>query len=326
MIPRRFFRGLGVAAVALCAVSGAPAGANHVESAGGPTGDPDLPQQAELRQITESVYLYLTPNGGPNAGLILTTDGAIVVDTLVTPAWARSFLAKIRKITQAPIKYAIITHYHSDHFFGNQVFSPPAEIIAHQWVRDYYLHSAEQELAFRKRLMPDVDLSEVKITLPTITLTEGTVRLFLGGREVQIHQWGPGQTRSDLFIYLPDEKILFTGDSFNRKSINFMGSLGSFKGWLRALDAIEQMDVRVYLGGHGLPATKADVAAYRRMLLAFRDEVGRGRAQGRTLDELIRTLVFPAYRQWRNFDRFVHPNIKALYEAWADPRRAADLE
>jgi glyoxylase-like metal-dependent hydrolase (beta-lactamase superfamily II) len=289
-------------------------------------GDPNLPQQAEMRKVTDIVYLYLTPRGGPNAGLILTNSGAIVVDTLVTPAMARAFLAELRKITQAPIKYAIITHYHSDHFFGNQVFSPPTEIIAHQWTRDYYIHNAKKEFQFRKELMPNVDLSVVKIALPTLTLTEGTLRLFLGGREVRIHHWGPGQTHSDLFIYIPDEKVLFTGDSFNRKSINFMGSLGSMKGWLRTLEEIARMDVQVYLGGHGLPATKEDIAAYRGMLLAFRDEVGRGRAQGKSLEELTRALRFVQYRDWRNFERFVHPNIKAMYEAWGDPQRAADLQ
>lgn len=177
----------GDTAVVLLTASAAPVWAHHVESAAGPTGDPDLPQRAEMRKITDSVYLYLTPEGGPNGGLIVTKDGAIVVDTLVTPAMARAFLAEIRKITQAPITHVIVTHYHSDHFFGNQVFSPPAEIIAHQWTRNYYIHNVEKEFEFRKRLMPNVDLSEVKITLPTITFTEGALRLFPGGREVQIH-------------------------------------------------------------------------------------------------------------------------------------------
>lgn len=314
---------LVVTAVA-CALAAWPTAgrAAHMEGLTGPVGDRTLPQQETVVKVTDDVFLFMTPRGGPNASFVVTSDSVVVIDTLVTPALARRLLGEIRKVTPLPIRYVITTHEHSDHVFGNQVFSPPADIIAHESVRTHYIKDVDREFAFRRRLMPTVDFSEVKVTLPTITLSgeRPTLRLHIGGREIQIHHFGPGQTAGDLFTYLPDEKVLFTGDSFNRQSINFMGAMASYEGWLSTLDRIGAMDVQAYVGGHGHPATKADISAYRGMLQSFYEQVKRGVEGGASLDDLLRTLKFRQYQQWRNYEGFVHRNIEGLYRRFTGKR------
>ncbi|MBI2370533.1 MAG: MBL fold metallo-hydrolase [Deltaproteobacteria bacterium] len=307
--------------VALLVLLGGPVDGHpgHMEGVTGPVGDPTLPPHQTVVKVTDTVHLFMTPRGGPNASFVVTPAGVVVVDSLVTPALARRLLAEIRKVTPLPVRYVINTHEHSDHVFGNQVFSPPAEIIAHENVRAHYIKNVDREFAFRRSISPGIDLSEVKVTLATLTLsgTRSTLTLHLGGREFQIHHFGPGQTTGDLFIYLPDEKVMFTGDSFNRRSINFMGNMASYEGWLRTLDQIGAMDVRVYVAGHGHPATKGDIAAYREMLESFHTEVKRGVERGASVQELLRTLTFRQYQGWRNYERFVHRNIEGLYKRFA---------
>lgn len=317
-LPRRFAYVVMGLVLALAVIPEVQAG--HMEGLSGPVGDTTLPEKQTVVKVTNNIHLFMTPKGGPNASFVATPDGVVVIDTLVTPALARQLMKEIRTVTSQPIRYVINTHEHSDHVFGNQVFSPPAEIIAHENVRIHYIKDVEKEFAFRRSINPGIDLSEVKVTPPTITLSgAGSVlKLYLGGREFQIHHFGPGQTSGDLFTYLPDEKVMFTGDSFNRRSINFMGDMASYEGWLETLNRIGAMDVRVYVAGHGHLATKADIAAYREMLESFYSEVKRGVEKGGSLPELLRTLTFRQYQGWRNYQGFVHRNIEGLYKRFAN--------
>lgn len=279
----------------------------------------ELPKEPVVKELAPGVFLYINRNGLWNSGFIIGRDGVAVVDAMLTPAEARLVLAEIRKRTDRPIQYVVITHQHSDHYFGAQVYVPSAALIAHPAVREHYSRNLAREMKFRKSLSPDFDLSEVKVVLPTMLVQgEGKVlTLNLGDRDVDIYHFGPGQTPDALFVHLPAEKILFVGDVFNRKSINFMANATSFDGWFRILDRLEAMDAAVYAGGHGLPATKADIKDYRRMMTDFIDGVKDAVRRGLTEDQAAAALTLTQYSDWRNYKNFTKRNVVGLHERFA---------
>ena len=290
--------------------------------------DPELPTEPEVHEIVPGAFFYINANGRWNSGWVEGDDGVAVIDAMLTPADARKVLAEIRARTDKPIRYLIITHQHSDHYLGAQVYAPPAEIIAHREIRHHYTHNLEQEFAFRAQISPNADLSEVEVVLPTITVDgEGKVMtLHLGNRDLEVYFYGPGQTPDALFIYLPADKVLYCGDVFNRKSINYMGNATSLDGWFAILDRIEAMDVDVYLGGHGLPATKGDMNAYRGMMNDFIGGVTESLDRGLTAEEAVAALDLSKYREWRNYNNFRERNIVGLYRNFEADRAAETLQ
>lgn len=278
--------------------------------------DSDLPKTPIVKELAPGVFQYVNADGLWNSDFIIGKDSVAVIDAMLTPAGARKVLAEIKKRTDRPIRYLIITHGHSDHYFGAQVYVPPAELIAHESVRDHYANHLAEEFKFRKSISPNVDLSEVKVVLPTLTV-DGmgkVMTLHLGGKDVEIYYFGPGQTPDALFTYLPADKILFTGDAFNRKSINYMANATTLKGWFGILDKIEAMDVKLYVGGHGLPATKKDFQAYRQMMNDFIDAVKQAMAKGLTAEQATAEITLPQYKNWRNYESFTKRNVIGLYK------------
>lgn len=285
--------------------------------------EPDLPTTPITQELAPGVFLYINANGS-NSGFVIGTHSVALIDAQQSPADARRVLAEIRKRTSLPIRYVIITHQHSDHYFGAQVFVPPAELIAHPEVRNRYANHLEEEFKFRKALLPNLDLSEVKAVLPSVTVEgEGRIMtLHLGGKDLEIHHFGLGQTPDALFIYLPADKILFVGDVFNRKSINYMGNATSLKGWFQILERIEVMDVTIYAAGHARPASRKDIVSYRRMLNDFVESVRKALADGLSVEQAMAQITLPQYADWRNYGRFTKRNVKGLYELFSKDTKA----
>lgn len=307
---------LGV--LALLLGMGVPsAQAAHLKGISGTVGDPTLPKKVTFKKVAKDVYVYMRAKGRANSYLVMTKAGGVVIDALTTPAQSRDALKHFRTVTKAPIRYLIITHRHSDHYFGAQTFSPPAAIVASQTLYNHYTKKLKKEFAFRKRINKGIDLSEVKVVLPHIILRKGTTDLRVGGELFRIYHWGRGQTEGALFIHMPGKRIVFTGDTFNRKSINYMGGMASYGGWKNILTRLENLDVDRYMAGHGHPATKADVADYRSMIAAFHDGVLEGVKSGTPVETLLATMKMRQFQGYRNYGRFVHRNIKGLYKRFS---------
>lgn len=275
----------------------------------------DLPKTPIVQELAPGVFLYINANGLSNSGFVIGTDAVALIDAQQSPADGQRLLAEIRRRTNLPIRHLVITHQHSDHYFGAQIFVPPAELIAHEEVRNRYANNLAAEMQLRKQLRPSLDLSEVKPVLPSITVQgEGKVMtLHLGGRHLDVYHFGPGQTPDALFIYVPEHKILFVGDVFNRRSINYMGDVTTLDGWFKILDKLEAMDVKVYAGGHALPASHEDFRSYRQMLNDFIVSVKKAIADGLTVEQAVAAITMPQYAGWRNHERFTRLNVIGLY-------------
>jgi glyoxylase-like metal-dependent hydrolase (beta-lactamase superfamily II) len=234
-----------------------------------------------------------------NAGFVVTKDGVLVIDALGSPALARELLAEIRRITPAPVRYVVLTHYHADHIYGLQAFKDAgATVIAHQAGREY-LNSDTAALrlqASREELAPAVD-AQTRL-VPADRWIDGRTTLQLGGLDFVLQPAGPAHTPEDLVVWVPQLKLLFAGDLVFRGRIPFVGQADSGR-WITALDTLLAFDARVIVPGHG-PASasaRADLELTRDYLAYLRKTMGEA---ARNMDPFEEAY---ARTDWSRFDK-----------------------
>ncbi len=212
-----------------------------------------------------------------NAGFIVTDDGVVVIDALGSPAMASELLAEIRRVTQQPLRYVIVTHYHADHIYGLQVFKAAgATLLAHVAAR-LYLNSetAQQRLqASRKELAPWID-EKTQLVPADQWLDADETRLRVGSVDLVIRHVGPAHTPEDLVVFVPQTGVLFAGDLFFRGRVPFVGQADS-RLWIKSLDRMIEFKPGLVIPGHGPVSTDpmADLQLTRDYLLYLRRKMG----------------------------------------------------
>src|SRR5215475_1098647 len=147
--------------------------------------------------------LYLISGEGGNVAAYVTAEGVVLVDDMFDRNHA-DILAKVKSITDQPIKYVINTHQHDDHAGGDLKMLPIAEVIAHRNVRANLEHIKQPYYE---------DTPGTPIGLPRITFSD-EFSVHLGGKEVRAKYFGRGHTSGDAVIYFPELKVIHTGDLF----------------------------------------------------------------------------------------------------------------
>ena len=245
-----------------------------------------LPAAAlEPIRLSQSVYYIRGETGVPslanrghtsNAGFVVTNDGVVVFDALGTPVLGREFIAAIRRVTRAPIRRVIISHYHADHFFGLPPFKElGVEVWAHPAAR-LYLESdaAQQRLAERRAsLAPWVD-AKMRL-VPADRWVDREVSFRLGGLTFRVFPVGPAHTPEDLAMVVEEENVLFVGDLMFAGRLPFVGEADS-KAWIAAIDRIVKFNPKILVGGHGEVSRNAaaDLRMTRDYLVYLRETMG----------------------------------------------------
>ncbi|MEO6624379.1 MAG: MBL fold metallo-hydrolase [Burkholderiaceae bacterium] len=192
-----------------------------------------------------------------NAGFVVTNQGVVVIDALGSPQLGRRLLAEIRKVTPLPVTHVIVTHFHADHIYGLQSLKDAgARILAHRAGRDYLVSDTARLRmeASRKDLAPWID-AQTRLVEADDWL-DGDRELVLGGVRIRIVHVGPAHTPEDLVVFLPDEKLLFTGDLVFRARIPFVGQADSRR-WIQSLDTLLALGPTSFVPGHGPASTAA---------------------------------------------------------------------
>jgi glyoxylase-like metal-dependent hydrolase (beta-lactamase superfamily II) len=211
-----------------------------------------------------------------NAAFVVTRDGVLVVDALGSPALALELLAEIRRITSAPVRFVVVTHYHADHIYGLQAFKDAgATVIAHADGR-LYLNSDTAQLrlqASRDELAPAVD-ADTRL-VPADRWIDQRSTLQLGGIDFVLQPAGPAHTPEDLVVWIPQRKMLIAGDLVFRGRIPFVGQADSGR-WITALDTLLAFDAGVIVPGHGpvSHSARADLELTRDYLVFLRQTMG----------------------------------------------------
>jgi glyoxylase-like metal-dependent hydrolase (beta-lactamase superfamily II) len=234
-----------------------------------------------------------------NAAFVVTPEGVLVVDALGSPALARELLAEIRRITSAPVRYVVLTHYHADHIYGLQVFKEAgATILAHhdaQW----YLNSETAALrlqASRAEMAPAID-QDTRL-VPADRWIDKPLKLTLGGTEFVLQPVGPAHTPEDLVVWMPQRKLMFAGDLVFRGRVPFVGQADSGR-WIQALDTLLAFDAELIIPGHGPATTRArdDLQLTRDYLAYLRKTMGEAAQNMDPFEEAY------ARTDWSRFDK-----------------------
>jgi len=267
----------------------------------------------ELKEVGPGLY-FLYDDISSNSAFLVTDEGVLVVDTRQHPAHGRDLIERIRRITDKPIKWVVVTHAHGDHYYGNPAFKAlGATIIAHRDTMAGMLINEQSEFRRRQRFFKSMNLDpgEVKTVLPDITF-DSQLTLRLGGRTVEILHFGPGQNPGDTLVHFPHARAVYVGGPFARKNWSNMSFTPSVEGWIALLQRIAAMDVDRFLPGHGDVGDRQDLLDEAKLLADFQAEVKAAIARGVSKEEAVKTLRFPQYSHLRNYNR-IDGFIEALY-------------
>ena len=261
-----------------------------------------------------------------NAGFVVTADGVVVFDTLGTPALGRRLRQLIAQTTPQPIRLVILSHYHSDHFYGLQAFQVPGVgIWAHSLVRDYLATDAPAARLTERRtsLAPWVN-EKTRIVAPTRYLGEDTT-FAMGGLHFRVMHVGPAHTPEDLMMFVDEDRVLFAGDLVFAGRVPFAadGNVGS---WIKSLGRILPLRPRTIVTGHGSYSTDAvadltethDYLAYLRQTMksAFDDGIDFETAYSKADWSRFATLpAFEAANRRNAFQAYLNVEQESLLEA-----------
>src|SRR5947199_3974347 len=241
----------------------------------------------DIKPVADGVYAAIAKPAyrvNCNAAIIFLGDSVLVVDTHSKPSAARALIAQIKKLTDKPVKYVVNTYFHYDHYQGNEAYPSawPAgiEIISSEATRANIQRlgiprikneivsmpqeiaslkselekaaNAEKKEAIRKNLIQAeaylAELKTMRVTLPTMTFDRSLI-LHRNARTVEILWLGRAHTDGDVWVFLPKEKVLVTGDALHGWT-PFMGDSYPYD-WIQTLDAAEKLDFDYVISGHG---------------------------------------------------------------------------
>lgn len=233
---------------------------------------------AHLQKLADGVWAYIQPDGGwmiNNMGLVVGEDGvATSVDVTSTERRTRDYLRAVGEVTDAPVRRLVLTHSHPDHCSGASLL-PDAEIIAHRSVAD----DLRRPHPVAAHIFEPFVQGAVRPRVPTLVF-EDALTITPGTRPLEVrHPGGPAHTRGDAYVWLPEQRVLFTGDLVFHGGMPFALS-GSPAGWLGALQQMAALEPQTVVPGHGPvggPELFEPVADYLTFLIeAAKDAHARG--------------------------------------------------
>ena len=207
-------------------------------------------KKVSFDQLGEGLYAY-TAEGDPNSGIIVGDDGVMVVDAQATPAMAQDVIARVAKVTDKPIKYVLLSHYHAVRVLGASAYTG-ADIICSDTARAMIVERGQQdmdsEIGRFPRLFNAVE-SVPGLTWPTIVF-EKEMTLWMGKLEVRIMHPGRGHTKGDTAVWLPQQRILFSGDLVEADAACYTGD-AYLADWPATLDALAALKPETLVPGRG---------------------------------------------------------------------------
>jgi glyoxylase-like metal-dependent hydrolase (beta-lactamase superfamily II) len=299
------------------------------------------PYTKGLQDLGNSLYAYLQPDGGwgwSNAGLVCDGDDSLLIDTLFDLSLTEQMLSDMRRAAPAAgqIDTLVNTHANGDHCYGNQLVKDARIVASARTAAEMselppaaFASLVEQAPnlgevgAFFLRCFGAFDFRGIELVLPTETF-DAELTLRVGAREVRLIEVGPAHTRGDTLVYLPAERVLFSGD------ILFHGGhpiawAGPVSNWIDACDRILAMDIEVIVPGHGPLADQGAVRELKAYFEYLYEQARTCHAQGLTPVQAARSISLDRWAQWGEAER-VAVNVATIYrELSSDPESADAL-
>lgn len=264
-----------------------------------------LDRPLQIRQVSGAPIYYSIGNPGvpgkanqgntSNAGFVVTDDGVVVFDALGTPSLGWALLQDIRKVTDKPVRYVVLSHYHADHIYGLQAFKDHtnAVILAQDRAREYKEQDEEiaderagARLAQRRDALAPWVNEKTRVVPPDVTFND-RLTLTLGGKTFRMIYAGPAHSASDMMMMVEPDGVLFAGDIVQNSRVPFMNSDDvDTKQWLKGLEEVGRLAPKFIIPGHGRPSTAA-----REAIVFTRDYI-----------DYVRAAMQKAVDDWTDFD------------------------
>jgi glyoxylase-like metal-dependent hydrolase (beta-lactamase superfamily II) len=296
-------------------------------------------KKASFTELADGVYAYTT-EGDPNTGVIIGDDGVLVMDSRATPVAAEELIAEVRKVTDKPFKYVVLSHYHAVRVLGASAYKAE-QIVCSEATRDLIVERGQQDYDSELQRFPrlfDAVESVPGLTWPTLTFPD-RMTLYLGKREVQLMHIGKAHTKGDIIAWLPEEKVCFAGDLVEYGAAPYMGD--SYPGdWPATLDNLEALGAQKMVPGRGDALTSPEQVAeaigltrdfVRRIAASTKDSAAKGYDLKQAFAAAHAELA-PDYGGWVIFEHCMPFDVSRAYDeakGIVDPRiwtDARDIE
>lgn len=283
--------------------------------------DDTAEKKVSFDQIGSGLYAY-TAESDPNSGIIIGDDGVMVVDAQATPATANEVIARVAKVTDKPIKYVLLTHYHAVRTLGASAFKG-AEILASDMTRGLIAERGKEDMESEIGRFPRLFRAAETIsglTWPTITVPD-QISIWLGRREVRIMHIGRGHTAGDVIAVVPDAGVVFAGDLIEYKTACYCGD-AHFTDWPTTLDTLAEMQANVLLPGRGAalttPETVAEAISFTRDFIStLYGSVSESVTKGRSLKDAFdfaRLAMDPKFKTFALYEHRLPFNVVCAYD------------
>jgi len=242
-------------------------------------------------EVGPDLYAF-TAEGDPNTGVIIGDDGVMVIDTQATPVMAQEVIKRVRAVTDKPIKYIVLSHYHAVRVLGASAYDAE-QVIASDACRAMIHERGQEDWDSEYGRFPRLFMAADSVpglTYPTMTF-RSRMTVYLGKRRIDLMHLGRAHTAGDIVAWVPDSEVMFSGDTVEYHSACYCGD-AHFKDWPETLDAIGAFQARALTPGRGDALVSKDqvreaLALTRDFLGSTYRPVAAAAAAGRSLKEAM---------------------------------------
>jgi glyoxylase-like metal-dependent hydrolase (beta-lactamase superfamily II) len=272
-------------------------------------------------EIGAGLYAY-TAEGDPNTGVIVGDDAVMVIDAQATPAMAGDVIARIAKITDKPVKYVLLTHYHAARTLGASAFKG-AEVLASDATRHLIAERGKEDMDSEIGRFPRLFRSVETIpglTWPTMTFPD-QASVWLGRREVRIVHVGRGHTAGDVIAIVPDAGVVFSGDLVEYKSACYCGDAHVID-WLATLDHLAELQASALVPGRGAALTtpetvKDGIGLTADFVSTLYNSIQESVTKGRSLKDAFdfaRLTMDPKFKDFAIYEHCLPFSVSRAYD------------
>lgn len=267
---------------------------------------PALAQQAPtsvVKEVAGGVYIF--EYRGYQSMFVVAPAGVVVTDP-ISPETAKVYLAEIRKLTAAPIRYVVYSHHHFDHIAGGAPFKEAgASFVAHR--------NAGVQLA---------RLKNPAVVLPD-RLIDGRETLRVGNTRVDLHYLGRNHSDSSLVVSVPDARVIYAADWLPVGEVIWRNVFDSYiDEWFEGIDRVLALDWEKLVVGHVRAhnpkgwGTKEDVRAFKQYFTDLKEAVRIAHAEGKCPDRAPQEVKLPKYESWYQYEAFLPMNVDRMCLYW----------
>lgn len=272
-------------------------------------------------EIGPDLYAF-TAEGDPNSAVIVGEDGCLVFDAQATPAMANSVIERVRTVTDKPIKYVVLSHYHAVRVLGASAYKAQGVVASaetYRLIEERGQQDWDSEYGRFPRLFRDAE-SIPGLTWPTLTF-EHEMSIFLGKREVKLMQVGAGHTSGDIVAWVPDAEVMFSGDLIEYHSACYCGD-AHLREWPMTLNEIRSINPKSIAPGRGdalkgKGMVREAIAMTRDFVTSLYGAAEQSVAKGRSLKDTVaatRAVMDPKFSSFAIYEHCLPFNVSRAFD------------